>query len=85
MTAAFKKKSKTIKHVLEIHYSKTSSCTILGPQKQCSACVSARSVYLKAVNLKALEKAENDNVIEHFSSVYRFYLQFIAGKLMKLY
>ena len=50
--------------------------------------VSARSVYLKAVNLKALERTENvlknDNIIENFSSVYRFYLQFIAGKLMKL-
>ena len=51
--------------------------------------VSARSVYLKAVNLKALETAENilknDNVIEKFSLVYKIYLLFIAGKLMKLY
>ena len=60
-----------------------------GLQKQCATCVSARSVYLKAVNLKTLKRAENvlknDNVIEKFSSVYQFYIQFIDGELTKLY
>ena len=47
-------------------------------------CVSAKSVYLKAVNLKTLERAENvfenENLIENVSLVFRFYSQFIVGK-----